>query len=224
MQLFLDKLISYIAPHECFACGLEGSLLCATCLPLLPTLQPQCYRCHRTDKGSKTCKSCRSSTSLRNVWIGTQYEGFAEELVKGLKFNRAIAGADTIATFLADTFATELPETGILVPVPTATSRVRQRGYDQSVRITKALAKKAGLPYANFLMRHGQQRQTKSSRSERLTQLKDAFIVRALLPKETEIILVDDILTTGASLEAAAAALKQAGAKKVSALVFARAE
>lgn len=223
MLQFLDQLLSYIAPHECITCGVEGDLLCVTCLPLIPDIQPQCYRCHRTDSANKTCKNCKRNSPLESVYIRSIYEGVAEELVKTLKFNRAIAAADTIATSLAAQFATELSQDSCIVPVPTASSRVRKRGYDQSLVIAKILAKKTKLPYESLLVRSGQSRQVDSSRSQRFSQLQHAFIAKQM-HKPREVILVDDVLTTGATLESAARALKAAGVKKIQAVVFARAE
>lgn len=224
MLAFLDKLTSYIAPHECFACGVEGAPLCTSCTQLLPEIIPQCYRCHRTDAGSKTCKSCRKYASLQNVWIRTPYEGFSEELVKSLKFNRALQSAEVIAFSLYEQFAVHFPAETIFVPVPTASSRVRQRGYDQSVLVAKFMSKNTGLPCLQALVRSSQVRQTGSSRKQRLEQVENIFHIRHAVPASKHVVLVDDVLTTGATLESAAKTLKKIGARKISAVVFARAE
>jgi ComF family protein len=223
MLTFIDKTIGILAPHLCFACGIEGALICAACLPLLPEIRPQCYRCHATNNGWSTCTRCRKSSLLENVLIRTTYDGFGEQLVKSLKFERAASAAQTIAQSLAE--PAMVPNGAVLVPIPTATSRVRERGYDQSVIIAKQLAKITDARCVTMLERYGQQRQTGSTRSQRLAQLENAFRVK---PKKaadtTEVILVDDVLTTGATLETAAKVLRQSGIKHISALIFARAE
>lgn len=145
----------------------------------------------------------------------------AEKLLHGLKFDRQYAAAHTIAQTMAQKLAVD--DSLLLVPIPTATSRVRQRGYDQSVEITKALARLSGVPCAKLLRRYGQQRQTGSTRAQRLKQLAGAFEVRTKqLPKDKHILLVDDVMTTGATLEAAARTLRAAGVKIISAITFAR--
>ncbi len=117
-----------------------------------------------------------------------------------------------------------LPENALLVHIPTATSRVRQRGYDQAELIARQAAKRMGLPHKGALMHLGQKQQHGASRAQRLAQLRDAFrIIRPDLIEDRHIVLVDDVITTGATLDAAAQALKAAGAKRVSALIFAQA-
>lgn len=150
----------------------------------------------------------------------TNYDGIAKELVRRLKFGGARSAADNMAELMA-------PAVGVgvlLVHLPTAASRVRQRGYDQADLLAKALAAKTDQPYAPLLGRLGSQRQVGASRQQRLAQLAGAFrVTRPYLLAGRTIVLVDDVMTTGASLETAAAALKKAGAKRVVGLVFARA-
>lgn len=112
----------------------------------------------------------------------------------------------------------------VLVPVPTATSRVRQRGYDQAGLLSQELSRRTGLPSLPLLARCGQDRQVGSGRTERVRHLTGAFRVPAGKDvRGKHVILVDDVLTTGATLEAAAATLHKAGAARVDALVFAQA-
>jgi ComF family protein len=117
----------------------------------------------------------------------------------------------------------EADEQALIVPVPTATSRIRQRGYDQAKLLAKAISKQSRLTYLDCLARSGQTHQHGTSRHTRLGQLENAFRVKH--PRSVQnahIILVDDVVTTGATLEAAAKVLKQAGGKQIEALAFAR--
>ena len=222
MLKLVDTVLGFIAPHQCYGCGQDGSPLCASCQELLPATVPRCYRCGNTQKGATTCTTCKRATKLRAVHVRTDYEGIGEFLLRGLKFERVFAAAAVMGTLLAE-MKPSLPQDVVIVPVPTATSRVRLRGYDQSVLIARELSRKITLPYAELLERHGQQRQTGSGRRERQKQLEGAFKLapRKQLPKA--VLLVDDVLTTGATLEAAAQAFQGAGVNYIYAIVFARA-
>lgn len=218
----LDALLALIAPHACLQCKAEGSLWCAACRTTAPIPAERCYRCHALSTGGCTCKHCRSVSPLYSVQAATRYEGYAKRLIWKLKFGRAKAAAET----LAEIMATRVTPAGdaIFVPVPTSTSRVRQRGYDQAVLTAHSFAKQTGQQNVPALLRLGQQQQHTATRTQRLSQLAQAYAVpRPELVAGKNIILVDDVITTGATLEAAARALKTAGAKRVSAIVFAQA-
>ena len=109
------------------------------------------------------------------------------------------------------------------MPVPTATGRARQRGYDQAKLLAHELSGQIRLPYLDCLVRSGQTHQHGLSRHDSLTQLKSAYRVkRSNRVTGAHIILVDDVVTTGATLEAAAAVLQATGASRVDAVVFAQ--
>jgi ComF family protein len=117
-----------------------------------------------------------------------------------------------------------LSHEGVLVPVPTTTSRVRQRGYDQAKLLARQLSRLTGLSYQDCLVREGRTHQVGANRQQRQQQMKQAFRVKPKCPSRSQhIILVDDVLTTGATLESAAQTLRARGYKRVSAIVFAQA-
>lgn len=147
------------------------------------------------------------------------YEGIAKELIWKIKFERLRGGAKPIAASLA---AFDYDPGEIIVHVPTATTRVRQRGYDQAVLIAKELATRTGLAHASLLGRYGQQRQVGKSKDDRESQSKAMFGVVGNAANK-RIVLADDVITTGSTLEACAAVLRAAGATQVRAVVFAAA-
>jgi ComF family protein len=192
------------------------------CTRRLTPVAPMCYRCRELTDSGKTCPTCRAHSDLFAVRAVAVYQGVAKDLVWQLKFKGAQAAATEIAATMAR-FAPHSPEY-VLVPASTATSRVRQRGFDQATLIARELARKTGLPFSRALRRSGQHHQVGANRAQRLIQLQHAYrVVATHTVQGKHVILIDDVLTTGATLEAAAKALKAAGAKRVSALVFARA-
>ena len=221
----LEQFYGVIAPSLCLRCGQEGSLLCAWCSEdALPEQIERCYRCNKLSNDSRTCTACRRHTAIGHLWVRSEYSDTARLLVHAMKFKYSGEAADRIAKELAHTIPALPPHT-LVVPIPTVTSHVRQRGFDHSSRIAKCLARPAGLRCLPALMRFGQKRQVGSSRRDRLEQVTDAFAVRSSVGVNGErILLVDDVLTTGATLESAARALKEAGAKHVDAVIFAKAK
>jgi ComF family protein len=198
----IEQIISLIAPNECINCKKEGDLLCNKCQQVLP------------HPGLAGCAI--------GARAATKYTGSAKELVARLKFERSRAAAMTVAKVMAD----RLPvSSGMVVcNIPTAPQRVRMRGYDQSVLIAKEFASLCGLPFASLLARQGQQRQLGQNRDVRSQQMRGVF--RAMVPRVPEkpnVILIDDVITTGATLCAAADVLRSAGVSRIDMIVFASA-
>jgi ComF family protein len=143
-------------------------------------------------------------------------------LIYKLKFARARAAADAIAAVMGEALP-YFSDPVIVTHVPTATRRIRQRGYDHAQLIAKALARQQGLTYSSLLARQGQTRQVGADKKTRSQQLEAAFRpLHGYMSAGAHILLIDDVVTTGASLEAAARVLKQAGAKQIDAAVFAQ--
>jgi ComF family protein len=218
----LDRLIGYLAPHTCLGCSREGKLLCVDCSDGLPRVPERCYRCRKRSLVGRTCLSCRRSSNLRAVRVATMYDSTAKALVWKLKFSGAQAAATEISALLTKLIMGEDELEAHILPVPTTSRRVRQRGYDQTKLLGRALASRTNIQYLNCLHRSGQAHQVGASRRQRLSQLEDAFRTNQSLGG-MHIILVDDVVTTGATLEAAAKACRAAGAVRVEAVVFAQA-
>lgn len=219
----IDSLFSIFAPHDCLVCDAEGALVCNWCASeAFPELPSRCYNCKQLSSDYAVCESCRPATGLRHVWVRTEYDNTAKELMRHFKYQRTHSAKGIIATAMDEILPYFNAET-VVVPVPTATSRVRQRGYDQADLLARRIARQHGLMSGRVVTRLTQSRQVGANRKQRRTQLQDAFMVtKPDLIKKAEILLVDDVITTGATLEAMALVLKQAGAKLVNAVVFAQ--
>jgi ComF family protein len=217
----IERLLTVVAPHECLICYEEGDLLCSACAALLPAIPSRCYRCQRLTADFRTCTSCRRSKGLFSVQPVTAYDGAAKEIIRRLKYERAAAAADTLAREMAARMT--LKPGVIITHVPTATSRVRRRGFDQAALIARHLASRSNHQYSPLLARLGQERQVGKNRLQR-QQREQIFVpTKQYQIQKTEIVLVDDVITTGSTLEMAASALKAAGARRIYAAVFAAA-
>lgn len=220
----LELLISLIAPHYCVGCGAENTLLCEPCRAVHVITPPsRCYLCHKASKQSQVCAGCRKKSLLKNVWVAAEYEEIPKRLVYKLKFERAQSASGMLASIMTDCLP-DLDSETIVAHVPTANKRVRIRGYDQSKLIASAISQKRGWKHVNLLERKGSSRQVGASRKVRISQMKNAFSANESIAKGKNVLLVDDVTTTGATLEAAAKALKACGAKSVQAVVFAQPE
>ena len=202
-------------------------MVCGPCLRGLPWLRGhRCPRCalprHRA--------GCPAATSaFDRAWAPLAYEGTARELVRALKFRGALPVAGLMAAHMAANLPLDMrlgPEDlrsrGVgVVAVPPHKGRLRRRGFDPAALLAAGLAARAGLPLSRCLERVDRgRRQVGAGRSTRRSAGRFAAAVTGPPPRVT--LLVDDVHTTGATLDACAGALKAAGALRVHAVTYAR--
>ena len=227
---FLEAAIGWLAPPQCVGCGTEGSSVCRACATSeISAFGERCWRCNAVSLNCRTCPKCRLPGSPGHVWISTDYDGLARELVSLYKFGHQRAAAEPIARMMADTLLLYgSPEevqskNYLVVPVPTATSRIRERGFDHSELLARKIALILHANHSGALRRLSQTRQLGSKRQNRLTQLAGSFAIKdrqAVYGRN--ILLVDDVITTGGTLTETTKVLRAAGARQVDALLFAK--
>lgn len=221
----LDNVVAIIAPFSCIVCSRKGYSLCPSCQESsLERVVSRCFRCHKSTLQHQVCTSCKQATSLDHVWVTSLYRGIAKDIVETLKFERARAVSADIAHMMSESMPILDPQT-IVCHVPTTHTRIRQRGYDQSALIAKKLAHYKKLSYNSHLCcRAVSSRQVGAGRIDRFKQAEVAYAINPsydIVGKH--ILVVDDITTSGATLQSIAKLLKKAGARHVDAAVFAQA-
>ncbi len=203
--------IQLIAPHYCSSCGRIGELLCEHCkYNIVSEPFEACILCHKlTLPMQNICTGCKPS--FTKAWcVGSRSEGL-KELLNRYKFERTRAAYKPLAELLHSTLPL-LPANVIIVPIPTIAPHIRQRGYDQTVLLARQFAKLRGLGYTPLLRRKTNSIQRGATRKQRVRQAGQAFMAANC---SGYYLVIDDITTTGSTLNAAAKALLNAGAKEV---------
>ena len=209
----------------CYLCrGAATGVLCADCDAELPRLDDAvCPRCALPSPGGAVCGRCLvRAPAYDGTLAALSYEFPADVLVQGLKFRGELA----LAPLLGQMLATRLPRgtrVDYILPVPLARARLRERGFNQALEIARQVASATGCRLAPLLAERERDTapQVDLPLDARARNVRGAFRSTAL-PSGAEIALVDDVMTTGATLEELAATLKRAGAARVVNWVVAR--
>jgi ComF family protein len=215
-------------PARCLLCGDPGDAgrdLCAACRASLPWNRAACARCALPLPASApVCGACLRQPPPVEATQAVFVYGFpVDRLLPRLKFHGGLAAGRLLAQLAADGFAhAQRPDA--LVPVPLHRARLRQRGYDQALELARPLARQLGLSLRTDLLRRirATAPQSRLDAAARRRNLHDAFNVRSQAPLPAHVALFDDVMTTGATLHAAARALRRAGVARVDAWVCAR--
>lgn len=233
-RVIKDFLLKTFFPKFCFNCQKEGSYLCPDCQATMDILENDfclCENASRLPQAGK-CFLCRKKY-LNGLYFAVSYKNkLAKKLIHQLKYEPYIK---ELSTTLASLIITHFDliqkgftgENFILIPVPLTKKKLKTRGYNQSEEIAKELSKKLGIPLAGDCLT--KQKETRSQmelkKEERASNLKDAFAVLAAEKiSGKKILLVDDVYTTGATLEECAKTLKRTGAIEVWGITVAREE
>lgn len=218
----IDRILSVIAPHSCALCGLEGTSLCFECADTIDAHLSVCYACGRATKNWVPCTDCVHRYYPSHVWTYAAYADEVRQIITRYKFEQHRDLAPILACFI-DGMLPYFAEPPLVSYVPTASSHRRERGFDHAQLLAKELCKLRGWRYEPLLRRISQKRQLGANRQERKRQLADAFMLHDSNNIQGQhVLLIDDVVTTGATLQACSRLLRKEGAKQVDAATFAR--
>jgi len=225
------SVLDFLLPLRCPGCGKTGTWFCEECRAKLRLVENfTCVICGKSAIGGFTHPTCRQKYSLDRLLCVFQYEGPIKKAIAWLKY-KDVTG---LARVLSDLMVEELQKLGvefgsqaIIIPVPLHWKRAWKRGFNQAELLARCLGQAFGLEVRTDLLRRirDTEPQTRRKRDQRRRNVSGAFAVPSSKRKEVEgqdFLLVDDVCTTGATLNACANALKRAGARYVWGLTLAR--
>jgi len=222
-------------PRNCLSCGKEGKYICKNCRIFLgetPLICPVCGRGSFSGQRHIDCPSRYKLDGLVAVW---EYEGLAKTVIYNVKYRKLGDAVSELVELSLKTMAKDKERFAsffsylfsgkpLITFIPLSFRKERKRGFNQSELIARALGKITGLETISLLKKTKEtQSQTKLKREERLKNIEGAFSLKTGNLKLPEnLILVDDIWTTGATMKEGSKILKQSGAKKIWGFVLAR--
>ena len=217
-----------LLPRDCLLCGAASNhaVLCADCNDHLPRLTTQrCPQCALPTPNAEVCGACLKQApyfdATTAIW---QYDFPIDRMIQSLKYSRRLASADFFGAELVLLAAPLVTSPDFILPVPLSAERLAQRGFNQSIEIARPLARQLGVPLElkNIYRQRDTTPQTTLPWKERAKNIRHAFECRIDLTGKT-VLVVDDVMTTGATLNELARTLKAHGAVRVENHVLARA-
>jgi ComF family protein len=220
------ELVDWVFPPACSGCGKIGERWCSSCDQKLIPLQNQiCQICGYPVDSGEICEKCSedrpSFTKLRSIYA---YQDELRNALHRLKYSNDLGVGEILGQKCAEFLTLLNWEVDLILPVPLGKKRRRERGYNQSALIALPLALIMKIPFcSNAILRKKETiTQLEFKAEERKKNVKDAFSANPTLVLEKNVLIIDDVITTGSTMDACALELKRAGARNVYGLSVAR--
>lgn len=222
-----DRFLNLLYPPRCVGCRRPGADLCAACLEQIPRVEPPfCTRCGDRATADGLCARCRvSPLQIECIRSVAYFEGTLREALHHLKYRHRTALAGPLGDLLATYWRQHAMSADVIVPVPLHAARLRERGYNQAALLAREMARRTGLALdgRTLVRQRATAPQVELDAEQRRENVRDAFCCSGHALAGKRVLLIDDVCTTGATLEACAVALYEGGACSVQALTVARA-
>jgi competence protein ComFC len=219
--------LDWLFPPKCGGCGKTGTRWCLACHTSVQKVEPPlCPLCGQKLTKDELCLRCQRAepryTALRSWAV---FEGAVRHAVLQLKYRRDVGLGEVLARSLVDLFEIIKWNIDLITPVPLGLARLAERGYNQSSLLARPLSLALNIPYRpQILIRARETRsQVGLTAAERRLNVSGAFVAHSYWVTRRSVLVVDDVTTTGSTLEACADALFTAGARSVYGLTLARA-
>lgn len=222
-QKLLESFLDFVFPPYCLICKnhipVAKEFVCTTCWEALePIPNPFCPLCKNFLVDGNSCENCNPN----NLWVFSlgPFDDCYQELIHQFKYKAKLSLGRILSSRLGDLLISKSKDRNLdcIIPVPLHSSRQRQRGFNQSHIIAETLGEKLSLPVERKILKRKKKTkdQTRLSPEERKANVREAFqIVYSEKVKNKNILLVDDVVTTGATLEECARELRKSGARSV---------
>jgi ComF family protein len=230
LQRITQQCLDLLFPPRCVGCRKGGHVLCADCLQAIPLLLPPfCQHCGSPSAANGTCQSCRyHPPRLHGLRAVSIYQEPLRSYIHALKYNGKTRLAEPMGCLLAQAYTRYGFQVDAMIPVPLHPERHKQRGYNHAELLAEVCASLVGVPLSHDIVQRQKATpaQVGLSASQRYQNMARAFHCTPAFAtgalKGRRILIIDDVCTTGATLEACAAPLYAAGAAAVWGLVLAR--
>lgn len=212
-------------PQRCAGCDLPGAMLCDTCRASLPLIRIEdaCPRCGAPD-GAHGCAECgRVQLSFQRARCAGVFEWPLDRMIRLHKDSGELRLTGPLASLVAATAGEWAEWAHAVVPVPASPGAIARRGFDHGIRLATAFSAHTGVPALDALRALPRSDQRGLSRASRGANARASIVSLPRVAVPARVLLLDDVFTTGATLDAATAALTSAGADEVRSLAVARA-
>lgn len=229
LQKVFSSLLNLFFPPKCIKCKMHGSLICQKCFDDIEFINTQiCYKCSKLSGEFKVCNLCQKQSGLKRVIVCTHWQEPMKSFIYWYKYKKVYALKKKLGVLMAITFFKICRHKNIvLVPVPLHKYRLWDRGFNQSALLAEEVAKLLDVKVVNCLVRCKNTRpQFGLNKTMRPANIKGAFKFKKkylLKISNKTVVLVDDIVATGSTLQECARVLKNSGIKNVWSLVLAKA-
>lgn len=219
------SLLDFLFPKKCLICGSLGRYFCLSCLEKLSYTKNQiCPGCYNPSFSGKTHPFCQEKTALDGLAFGFSYQGLIKTAIKKIKYREIFSLTEELVELAIKRIQSSMFSHYLIIPIPLHIKRFSTRGFNQSELIGEIISKNWNLSIEKKVLQRikNTQSQVKLKKKERAENIKGAFSV---INKEEiagqKILLIDDVFTSGATLNEAAKILKKEGVVKVWALTIA---